>query len=78
MTKAEFVARFTHELSGRILEGATAQRTGADLGLYCRTICKWSDAKLAEMYDALTVIERPPPAVAGTTNGRARQPAGAA
>jgi len=36
-----------------ILDGATAQRTGSDLAIFCRLIMKKVDRTLGEMHDVL-------------------------
>lgn len=69
MDRAAFIDRWRHELSGMVLDGATTQRTGADLGLFARTIMQKIDQRLGSMYDQL---HPQPAAQAATTPGEKR------
>lgn len=59
MTRSEFIDRWRHEISGLALDGATAQRTGADLALWARGLMRKVDAHLASMFDQLVVEPKP-------------------
>lgn len=48
-----FIDRHRHELAGLILDGATFNRTGGELALWCRGIMHRCDQKLAQMFDDL-------------------------
>ena len=71
-TRAEFIARWQHELAGLMIDAATSGRSGADLGLWVRTVMRTIDSKLGQMYDGLAPSEPKPEPVA---NGKPVQPA---
>lgn len=70
MDRAAFIDRWRHELSGMVLDGATTQRTGADLGLFARTIMQKIDARLGAMYDQLHPETKPAAQAAPTPGGK--------
>ena len=59
MTRSDFIDKWRHEIAGLALDGATAQRTGADLALWARGLMKKVDAHLASMFDQLVVEPKP-------------------
>jgi hypothetical protein len=62
MTREEFLGRYRHELAGIVLDAAMANRHGAELAVFCRSMMQRIDAKLGEMYVELT---RPQPSPNG-------------
>jgi hypothetical protein len=54
ISKEAFIEQWRHELGGMILDGATANLTGAAMALWARNILKRVDLKLSQMYDALS------------------------
>ncbi len=66
MTRQQFVEAWRHELSGMILEGATARLEGAALGLYVRGILRKVDTVLGRQFDELAAK---PAETNGHTNG---------
>ena len=76
MTRQEFVERWKHQLAGMILDGATVARTGADLGLWCRSVMGKTDVLLARMYDDLhpaEAIKPPAPSSNGVASTQVRK-----
>jgi capsid protein len=65
MSRQQFIDCFKHELVGLVMDAATSGRTGADLGLFARLVCKQVDAKLGVMYDQLTRDTAAKPATTG-------------
>lgn len=53
MTKDEFLAKYRHDLAGRILEGVTAEYRGAQLGAWARTVLGRVDTLLGQIHDDL-------------------------
>ena len=68
ISQAEFVERFRHEIGGMVLDGATAGRSGAELGLFARQILKKVDIKLVEMWNSMHKAD---PAKPAAMNGSA-------
>lgn len=64
MSKEEFLDKWRHELSGMILEAATAEHKGAALGLFARDIMKKVDRQLVAMHNDFSIVPIP------TTKGK--------
>jgi hypothetical protein len=65
VTRADFIERHRHELSGMVLDAATTQAKGAELSLLLRGLLRKVDLKLGAIYDSLAAkAEAPPPAPA--------------
>lgn len=72
MTREQFIDAWRHELAGFVLDGATANRTGADLGLFARTIMQKIDQRLGRMYDQLNPPKETPNARQAQTDAGRR------
>ena len=57
--RREFIEKHRHELAGLVLDGATFNRTGGELALWCRNIMYRTDAKLALFFDELIPAPKP-------------------
>lgn len=59
LTREEFIEKWRHEVGGMILDGATLQATGAELGLFVRNILRKVDQRLGQMHHDLTADIKP-------------------
>jgi hypothetical protein len=71
--RQEFIDAWKHEWAGMVLDALTAQRTGADLGLFARHLIRKVDERIGKMWDDLQATNGQPKPAA---NGAARPVAG--
>lgn len=76
MTQQEFIERHRHKFAGMALDGAVAERKGAELGLWARQIMRFVDEELALCYRDLNPPPPPPPPATGSGPPQAGKPPG--